>query len=129
MDNKRVLIDSSVFIDFYRAKQKDKTLLVKIKRSGFILCTSSIVQYEVLCGSADEHLNFWKEVFDCMDIFPFDSLTVIKAREIFRDLRRKNKLIEACDILVAATALTNELQLATLNTEHFDRICLLSIWK
>jgi len=37
-------------------------------------------------------------------------------------LKAKNKLIDAPDILIAGTAMRNNLPLATLNRKHFERI-------
>jgi len=41
---------------------------------------------------------------------------------VYLDLRRKNKLIEFRDILIASTALLFDIKIATLNRKHFDRI-------
>ena len=45
-----------------------------------------------------------------------------KAIEIYKNLKLKNKLIELPDIVIAATAVANNLKIATLNKKHFDRI-------
>jgi predicted nucleic acid-binding protein len=37
-------------------------------------------------------------------------------------LRKKGNLVEDADILIAATAMTNDLEVVTDNTRHFDRI-------
>jgi predicted nucleic acid-binding protein len=47
---------------------------------------------------------------------------VVIASEIYIDLKSKNHLIPAPDIFIAATAIKNEMQLATLNQGHFSRI-------
>jgi predicted nucleic acid-binding protein len=41
---------------------------------------------------------------------------------IYQDLRRRGNMIEVTDILIAATALENDLPIKTLNTSHFQRI-------
>ena len=40
----------------------------------------------------------------------------------FNELKSKNQIIEVPDIFIAATAIHNKLPIATLNTNHFDRI-------
>ncbi|MCL2743034.1 MAG: type II toxin-antitoxin system VapC family toxin [Planctomycetaceae bacterium] len=117
-----------MFIEFFRSTNKESTLLVKMKREGWIFCTSSIVQYEVLCGTEYEHLDFWKNIFDCIEVFPFGRTSVDKARDIYRSLKKNNKLIEVRDILIAAAAAEHKLPLVTLNTEHFKRIADLVVW-
>ncbi|MCF2491295.1 hypothetical protein L0659_24190 [Dyadobacter sp. CY347] len=46
----------------------------------------------------------------------------MKAAEIYHNLRRRNSLIEFRDIFIAATALTFQLPIKTLNQGHFQRI-------
>jgi len=42
-------------------------------------------------------------------------------------LKRKRKQIDLADLFIAATAVTNELPLATLNKKHFERVEILAI--
>ena len=55
-------------------------------------------------------------------VLPVDADIVRSFGEIKAQLRRQGKLIEDFDLLLAATALTNNLALVTNNTTHFDRI-------
>ncbi len=57
-----------------------------------------------------------------VDILDFDSHQAQKAAEIFRALKRQNKLIEFRDIFIAASALSTNFPLATLNHKHFKRV-------
>jgi len=45
-----------------------------------------------------------------------------EAARIVKQLKSKNQIIEIPDILIGATAIANELPLATLNKKHFERI-------
>jgi predicted nucleic acid-binding protein len=45
-----------------------------------------------------------------------------KAAEIYHRLRKNNQIIEFRDIFIAATCLTFNLPIATLNKKHFKRI-------
>jgi len=67
-------------------------------------------------------LEFGKNLLKNIDALPFDSKCALKARDIFSDLKSNNQLIEIPDIFIAATSLTYNLPLATLNTKHFKRI-------
>ena len=42
--------------------------------------------------------------------------------EIYKQLKQENKLIDIPDIMIAGTALQNNMPLATLNRNHFERI-------
>ncbi len=53
---------------------------------------------------------------------PFDSIIADSSALIYRNLKEQNKLIEFRDIFIAATAVANNLCLATLNIKHFKRV-------
>lgn len=55
-------------------------------------------------------------------VLPFDSACSKIAAEIYRNLKKSNKLIGISDIFIGATAIANDLALVTLNIEHFNRI-------
>ncbi len=48
---------------------------------------------------------------------------------IERELKKKNKKIDKPDLMIAGTAIANNLKLATLNTKHFERISGLDLIK
>ena len=54
MENKRILVDTSVLIDFFRKKNKKKSLLYKIQKTHKIYA-STISEFEFLAGIKDEH--------------------------------------------------------------------------
>jgi len=55
-------------------------------------------------------------------VLPLTVETAKKAGEIFRKLRSRGLMIEVTDILIAATAITNNLPVKTLNIRHFERV-------
>ena len=55
-------------------------------------------------------------------ILPLTDSVALKGAEIYAILRNQGKLIDDMDILIAATALVNDLTLITENADHFDRI-------
>ena len=59
---------------------------------------------------------------------PFDVNQSIIAAETFRELKRRNTLIEFRDILIASAAISERIPLATLNTKHFERIKALNLY-
>jgi predicted nucleic acid-binding protein len=87
-----------------------------------LFAVSAITEYELYIGNSKEQNDFWDNFFSQITVLPFDSKTVKKAVAIYKQLKRDNKLIEVPDILIAGTALQNNLPLATLNKKHFERI-------
>ncbi|MEX0982948.1 MAG: type II toxin-antitoxin system VapC family toxin [Bacteroidales bacterium] len=117
-----ILLDSSVLIDLFRKKNKDKTLFYKLSKSYKDFAISSITYYEIGIGNRDSHFDYWNNLADQLTVIPFDKLCSISAIEIYLDLLKNNKIIDIADILIGATALTHNIPIATLNNKHFERI-------
>jgi tRNA(fMet)-specific endonuclease VapC len=83
---------------------------------------SAITEFEFLIGSTLQNRQFTEELLARIPVLPFDSAGVKTASEIYRDLKAKNQLISLPDIFIAATAITYDLQLLTLNRKHFERV-------
>jgi tRNA(fMet)-specific endonuclease VapC len=63
-----------------------------------------------------------KNITEGLSILPFTDAVAEKAGEIYHRLRKTNQIIEFRDIFIAATCLTFNLPIATLNKKHFRRI-------
>jgi len=126
LENKRILVDTSVLIDFFRKKHKKKSLLYKIQKTHKIYA-STISEFEFLAGIKDEHLTSLKDFFSKIKLLPFDSKAASTASSIYKELKAKNQIIEFRDIFIAATAIVNDLPISTLNLEHFKRVSDLKI--
>lgn len=117
-----ICLDTSILIDFFRKEKKENSLFFHLTQHYQIFTISVITEYEIFVGSNQEQQEFWENFFSRIIILPFDSASSQVAVQIFKDLKAKNKLIEVPDILIAATAIHNNLPLATTNLKHFDRI-------
>lgn len=122
MDNEIVCLDTSILIDYYRKTDKQNSFFFQLTQTYQLFAVSVITEYEIMIGSSHIQDIFWLSFFDKVTILPFTREANKVAVEIFRQLKSGNKLIEIADILIAATALSNSLKLATLNKNHFDRI-------
>jgi len=78
-------------------------------------------------GATGHQQNYWEEFLKIITVLPFDKDAVKAAVEINKVLKAKRKQIDMADLFIAATAISNNLPLATLNTKHFERIETLSI--
>lgn len=117
-----MVVDSTIFIEHLRAKDKEKTTLSGLPASA-ILYVSAVTVFELFCGAIDanKHRQVQTILQDVL-ILPVTAIIGEKAGEIFRDLRTKGLMIEISDILIAATALVNDLPVKTLNIRHFSRV-------
>lgn len=117
-----ICLDTSILIDFFRKEKKENSLFFRLTQQYRIFTVSVITEYEIFVGSNQEQQEFWENFFSRIVVLPFDSASSQMAVQIFKDLKGKNKLIEIPDIFIAATAIQNNLPLATTNLKHFDRI-------
>jgi tRNA(fMet)-specific endonuclease VapC len=126
----KYLLDTNVCVFYLRNKYDiDK----KIKEAGgFDNCAiSEITLAELKYGAeisdrVEENMRFVDDFAQNITILPvFNSLTLY-AREKAR-LRRAGNLIDDFDLLIGASAITNQLVLITENEKHFDRLENISI--
>ncbi|MBU0489862.1 MAG: type II toxin-antitoxin system VapC family toxin [Bacteroidetes bacterium] len=118
-----VFIDTSVLIDYYRKKDKQKSLFFELSATYSTFVVSVITEYEIFIGSqTSEQEKFWNEFFKRVIVLPFDSDVNKTAVKIYRELKAQNKLIDVPDIFIAATAINCNVNFATLNLKHFERI-------
>lgn len=117
-----MVIDTGIFIEFLRAKDKTKTALYKLPDEANIFI-SAVTYYELLIGATtQEKHNDIKLLTEDLSILPFNADVASKAAEIYHLLKRSNNLIEFRDIFIAATCLVNDVEILTLNKKHFERI-------
>jgi len=119
--DKRILVDTSILIDFFRKKNKKKTHFFKLQED-YELFVSTVTEFEFLAGVKEDKRNSLELFFKNLNIITFDSIAAITASKIYRDLKSRNQIIEFRDIFIGATALANSLALSTLNKAHFQRI-------
>ena len=121
MEKPRILIDTTILIDYYRKKIRNKSIFYQLSlKYNFVI--STITEFEFLVGFKVVNQKFGADIMKKMLIIPFDSKFVREGCKIHNELKTINKLIPYRDIFIAATARLNELELATLNTKHFHRI-------
>ena len=122
MEITKILIDACVLIEHFRSKKKENTLFEKFLQQRQRLYVSAVAKYEVLSGTYERDLSEWQRIFENITVLAFDDTTIMTARDVYRQLKQDRKLIDTSDILIAATAIVNDLPLATLNRHHFERI-------
>lgn len=117
-----MVIDTTLFIEHLRAKDKTQTTLFKLS-STELRYVSTVTVYELFAGATDaSKLASVQSELQGILILPFTTEAAEKSGEIYRDLRSRGLMIEFTDIFIAASALINNLPIKTLNTRHFSRV-------
>jgi predicted nucleic acid-binding protein len=122
MADKIVLADTSILIDLFRKSEKANAKFVQLALQGYQFQISAITEYEVYSGATTAQLPFWDNLLQKINVLPFDKDVVKQAVILNKQLKQKRKQIDLADLFIAATALSNNLPLSTLNRKHFDRI-------
>ena len=122
MENTIICLDTSVLIDYYRKKNKSKSLFFGLIEQYTFFAVSAVTEYELCLGNSQEQNVFWDDFFSRVIVLPFDTKAAKQAVGIYKQLKQQNKLIDIPDIMIAGTALQNNMPLATLNRKHFERI-------
>ena len=117
-----VVVDSSLLIEYFRAKDKSTTRLARLIRDGLRMALSVVVLFEILAGADADQRDFWKGFLRGAVRLPFDERIAEIAADLFRQLRQKSVNVGSCDVFIAATAIANGLPVATLNRKHFESI-------
>ena len=128
------LIDTDIIIF---ALRKDKSVLIKFEENKNIPISISMITYaELIFGakrSQNEQQNMIK-VRHIRELYPIEDLNE-GVMEVFADIKAKmfnnGMRIEDMDLLIAATAIYNDLTLVTNNVKHFEKIPYLKLenWK
>lgn len=122
MESRLICLDTSVFIDYFRKKNNESTLLFQLADQRKTFLTTSITKFEVLRGATKAQQFFCETIFGRIDVLPFDDESANIAAEIFQKLKSQNKLIGIPDLLIASVAIQHQLPLATLNTREFEKV-------
>jgi len=122
MENQIICLDTSVLIDYFRKVNKSKSFFYELTKEYDLFAVSAITEYEIYYGSNVDQDLYWDDFFNKIISLPYNSEANRVTTRIERDLRQKNRLIDKPDIMIAGTAIANNLKLATLNIKHFERI-------
>ena len=121
MEDRRILVDTSVVIDHFRKKKKQKSLLYELAKDNKLFL-SAISKFEFLVGTKPSQISQTEKLIEGFFILSFNSNVAAVARDIAKKFKTKNKIIEFRNIFIAATAIANDIPLSTLNIKHFERI-------
>lgn len=123
----KLLLDTSIIIDFLRLREKSKSTLYAITQKENTLFASIITHTELYAGtsvwSSAIALGELETVFSGIDLIPLTEKISQEAGNI-----KAHYPIDLVDAIIAATAIANDMTLVTLNTKHFQKIPTLRIF-
>ena len=117
-----ILLDTSVLIELFRIKDKTTTLFYRLSNNNSDFAISVLTHYEIFRGSNNVQDVFWTNFLSSIKVIPFDVISSNEAIKIYKLLKTKNQMIDLADLMIAATAIANNLDFATLNLKHFNKI-------
>jgi predicted nucleic acid-binding protein len=114
-----ILVDGDVLIAHLRGVAEARDWLLLARRQEGRLSASVVSVAEVAGGMRSEERREVGRLLSSLQIWTVDERVAWRAAELMRAHRRSHSGIGLRDYLVAATALTEGLELATLNVRHF----------
>lgn len=125
---KKVLLDTSILIDFLRRKSKSDSLFVKLLQQKYQLYISIVTHTELFSGKTiwgNEKLHQEIEILcSGLHILPLETEISKKTGKI-----RAQNNTTIIDGVIAATAINHGLNLVTLNLKDFQNIEGISLYK
>ena len=119
MNGKRVLIDTSVWIKYFRDKPGTLSTRVDEILSKHEVCVPKIVIAELIQGSRSEReISIIQDFMDAFSVIDQKEETWLKSGRLSFNLRKKGKTIHLTDCYIAVIAQEHGCQVYTLD-EHF----------
>ncbi len=127
MEDRKLIIDTSILIDYFRKTDKEKSRLVHHFRNYHTIYISSITEFEIYNGATEAHKEFWDKMLTRITVLDFDSAAAREAARIVSELKVKRKSIDKPDLFIAATAIVHDMSFDTFNTKHFTHVSRLNL--
>jgi tRNA(fMet)-specific endonuclease VapC len=129
------LLDTDILSFYFKGDLKTIERVGGYPKEYDQLNISIITYYEILGGlkfkKANAQLREFEEFVSNNNLIYISERSAQIAGDIYADLRSRGVTIGTSDILIAGTALENDLTLVTNNEKHFEAIPMLKIenWK
>ncbi|OGP59256.1 MAG: hypothetical protein A2162_09890 [Deltaproteobacteria bacterium RBG_13_52_11b] len=122
MENRLIVIDTDVVIDFFGNVVPAAEVLSELIRRGQAALTSVSV-FELYAGiEGRKRLRQIETFIQHLGVIPLDGIEAAAAGRIYTQLKLRGELIGTHDILIAGICIVNNLPLYTRNIDHFSKI-------
>lgn len=123
---RKSILDTNILTAFLKDNPKVINKVGRYLDEHEELSISVVTYYEILRGLKElknkRKLKLFHEMMEKTEIIVLTVEIGEKAADIYLELKKRGKLIEDADILIAASAMANDLVLITDNEKHFRRI-------
>lgn len=121
-----MILDTSFLVDVLRGEETVQDAVRSIDEGGTAQ-VSPVTVMELwegihLVDSSDRERGVVKNLLGDVRELPFDRECATTAGEINATLRQNDAPIDDADVMIAATALVNDVPVVTDNLDHFERI-------
>jgi len=117
-----ILVDSDVLIEHLRGKTAARDWLAHARHSSGPLAISVVSLTEVAGGMRPPEHRAVRRLLGSMHRFEITEQVAWRAATLMNEYRRSHSGIGLGDYLIAATALTEGLEIATLNIRHYPML-------
>lgn len=118
----KVLIDTSVWITFFRGTEPDLTERVGALLKSGKAAYAGVIALELINGAKGRReLDVLHDAFDAMECLPVTEATFLSAGKLGYEVARKGNTMGAVDLLIAQIAIENDAALVSYD-EHFSVI-------
>jgi predicted nucleic acid-binding protein len=114
-----ILVGSDVLIEHLRGKAAARDWLVRARQSSGPLAVSVVSLTEIAGGMRPPERREVMRLLGSMQRFEVTERVAWRASTLMQEYRRSHSGIGLGDYLIAATALTEGLEIATLNIRHY----------
>ena len=114
-----ILVDSDVLIEHLRGKEPARDWLSQARQASGPLAISVVSLTEIAGGMRQPEQREVMRLLGSMQRFEVTEQVAWRAAALMQEYRRSHPGIGLGDYLIAATALTEGLELATLNVRHY----------
>ena len=122
MENRLIVIDTDVVIDFFGNLAPAAEVLSELMRKGQATLTSVSV-FELYAGiEGRKRLRQIEAFVQHLGVIPLDGVEAAVAGKIYTQLKMRGELIGTQDILIAGICMANNLPLYTRNIGHFSKV-------
>ena len=122
MSAERILIDTSVWIEYFRNQSPSIVDFVAEIAKNREICVSGIILAELMQGAKSEkELSAIAEFMDAFTMIDQTDQTWLKAGRLSHELRKKGKNVNLTDCYIAVIAQENNCAVLTLD-QHFKDI-------
>lgn len=124
-----LVVDTSILIDYFRGGAKGQQFVNKVERGKIEeIFLPTIVIFELFSGQSSKSPVAVHKILNLLKFFQRIELNEEIARragELYRDV---NKTLQVPDYIIAASALSVNGEIVTLNRRHFEQIPNLSLY-